>query len=108
MDETSCSDQNVSYDFENHWNKAYKKTDVTNLGWYEEDPIPSMELIATCNLPKDALIFNAGAGASTLINQLINKGFSNIIINDIASEALAELKSNVAKHNNSELQYIYC
>ena len=106
MDETSCNNENTSYDFENHWNKAYIKTPTTNLGWYEEDPIPSMDLIAACNLPKDALIFNAGAGASTLINQLIDKGFLNIIINDIASEALTELKENVTKYTNSNLEYI--
>ena len=70
------------YNFEEHWNKAYQKTPTTNLGWYEENPMPSLELIEACNLSNDAVIFNAGAGATSLINRLLEKGYKNIIIKD--------------------------
>jgi len=95
-----------AYDFEKHWNNAYQKTPVDSLGWYEEDPIPSMELISECNLPNDALIFNAGVGAATLIELLLNKGYTNIVVNDIAAAALTELKNNLTAHKNAEVQFI--
>ncbi|WP_299526731.1 methyltransferase domain-containing protein [uncultured Lutibacter sp.] len=94
------------YDFEKHWNNAYQKTPIDGLGWYEEDPIPSMELISACNLPKDAQIFNAGVGAATLIELLLNKGYTNIIVNDISSAALTELKNNLTEHKHSQVQFI--
>jgi len=94
------------YDFQKHWNNAYLKSPINNLGWYEEDPIPSMELISACNLSKDALIFNAGAGATTLIELLLNKGYTNIVVNDIAASALSELKNNLLTHKNSEVRFI--
>ncbi|WP_372794369.1 class I SAM-dependent methyltransferase [Lutibacter sp.] len=94
------------YDFEKHWNNAYQKTPIDSLGWYEEDPIPSLELISACNLSKDSLIFNAGVGAATLIEILLNKGYSNIVVNDISSAALTELKNNLGEHNNSHVQFI--
>jgi len=94
------------YDFEKHWNNAYQKTPIDSLGWYEEDPIPSMELISACNLPKDAQIFNAGVGAATLIELLLNKGYTNIIVNDISSAALTELKNNLKEHKHSQVQFI--
>ena len=95
-----------AYDFQKHWNNAYQKTPIDSLGWYEEDPIPSMELISACNLSEDALIFNAGAGASKLIELLFNKGYTNIVVNDIAASALTELKNNLSSHKNSHVQFM--
>lgn len=94
------------YNFEEHWNKAYQKTPITNLGWYEENPTPSLELIEACNLSNDAVIFNAGAGATSLINRLLEKGYKNIIINDIAATALAVLKKDLKNEKVSNIQFI--
>lgn len=94
------------YDFESHWNNAYRKTPLKSLGWYEESPKASLELIGDCNLEEDAFIFNAGAGASTLIECLLNDGFTNIVVNDISSSALIELKNNLSKHNHSNVEFI--
>lgn len=102
MEESLLSD----YDFEKHWNDAYQKSPITSLGWYEKNPAISINLIKECNLPKDALIFNAGAGATTLIEELLNDSFTNIVINDIAASALAELKNNLTHHKNSNIQFI--
>ena len=96
----------LEYDFENHWNNAYRKTPLKSLGWYEESPMASLELIGDCNLEEDALIFNAGAGASTLIECLLNDGFKNIVVNDISSSALIELKNNLSIHNHSNVEFI--
>ena len=94
------------FDFKNHWNNAYNKTPADSLGWYEEDPIPSMNLISECDLPKEALLFNAGVGAATLIEILLKEGYSNLIVNDIAASALTELKDNLSFHKGSEVQFI--
>jgi hypothetical protein len=94
------------YNFEEHWNKAYQKTPTTNLGWYEENPTSSLELIEACDLSNDAVIFNAGAGATSLIKLLLEKGYKNIIINDIAATALAVLKNDLTIDKASNVQFI--
>lgn len=96
----------MSYNFQDHWDKAYQKTPVTNLGWFEENATPSLELIELCDLNKDATIFNAGAGATTLINELFNKGYNNIIVNDISSQALTELSNSLNEHKNVNIKLI--
>lgn len=106
MNEDSGECENTTYDFEKHWNAAYQKSPITNLGWYEENPAPSVELIDVCNLPKDALIFNAGAGATTLISELLKKGYVNIVVNDIAAAALAELESHLLPYKNAHIQFV--
>lgn len=96
----------TSFDYEKHWNNAYQKTPVNNLGWYEENPTPSLELIKACNLSKNALIFNAGAGATTLINKLLHTGYTNIILNDIAAFPLATLKNELIFNKTTNIQFI--
>lgn len=96
----------IEYDFQSHWNNAYRKTPTENLGWYEKDPAPSMELIALCDLPENAKIFNAGAGSTTLINKLLKKGYTNIIVNDIAVASLRELRRDLVIPHDADVQFI--
>ena len=71
MTDNFCKPEENSYNFEEHWNNAYLKTPTKSLGWYEENPEQSISLINECNLLENALIFNAGAGSTTLINKLL-------------------------------------
>lgn len=89
--------KNSIYNYETHWNKAYKNNPNEKLGWFESDPVTSLELIEKCELEKESIIFNAGAGTSNLIKLLISKGYKNIIINDISSLALEKLKNSIEK-----------
>ena len=89
-----------NYDYKEHWNNAYQNNVVEKLGWFEDDPVASFDLIEKCNLSKDALIFNAGAGATTLITLLLEKGYSNILVNDISSLALNKLKNSIDGNSN--------
>lgn len=100
------NEPHIDYDFETHWNNAYRKTPVNSLGWYEENPEASLELIKECNLPEDSLIFNAGAGATTLIERLLIEGYTNIVVNDISSSALIELKNDLTQHNHSNVEFV--
>jgi SAM-dependent methyltransferase len=81
-----------SKDLSAHWDRAYTKTPIDKLGWYESTPQQSLQLIAKCGLEKDACILNVGAGASNLIDALLEEGYTNLIANDISSAALKNLK----------------
>jgi len=96
----------MSYNFQDHWDKAYQRTPVSNLGWFEESATPSLELIELCDLSKDAKIFNAGAGATTLINELLNNGYKNIIVNDISAQALSELNNSLNEYKKATIKFI--
>lgn len=90
----------------NHWDKVYANTDPENTGWYQETAKPSLELIASCNLDRSATILNVGTGASTMINDLLELGYSNILVNDISKEALSTLKSRIPSDKLSNIQFI--
>lgn len=100
INEQNCSilpesSETKPIDFKHHWNKAYDKTEIKKLGWYEENPEPSINLIEKCELTKDSVLLNVGVGASTLIDELLKLGFENIIANDISESALNKLKARL-------------
>jgi len=90
-----------SVNFGEHWCGVYTDSDISKLGWYEDESTPVLELIDACNLNKDAKILTVGAGATTLIDSLVERGFSNLVANDISSCALNALKKRLgAAHKN--------
>lgn len=92
--------------YKEHWNKVYSSDDMTSLGWYEDIPKPSLDLIAKCGLTKKAKILDVGSGATTLIDNLIQQGYKNIIALDISAIALDKLKSRLSKENSEFIQWV--
>ncbi len=111
--QTSCSitdsgcktSVNPTENLGEYWCGKYTNVDYKKLGWYEEESKPSLELIEQCNLPKDAVIFNVGAGATTLVDSLLKNGYTNIIANDISSCALNNIKKRIGD-NQKNVQFI--
>ncbi len=91
--------------YKEHWNKVYSSNDMTNLGWYEEIPKPSIDFIAECGLDKNAVILDVGSGATTLIDNLIQQGYKNIIATDISTIALEKSKTRISKENSSFVKW---
>ncbi len=89
-----------------HWERVYQNNAVDRLGWYESSPDPSLNLIELCKLTQDAAILNVGAGATTLVDELVVIGYQNIIVNDISSEALKELKLRLGSEKSSLVRWV--
>lgn len=84
-----------------HWHDVYKDADITTLGWYEIESTPSLQLIDKCNLSKNDLILNVGAGSTTLIDSLLENGYTNLIANDISGKSLNIIKGRVGEKQHS-------
>lgn len=89
-----------------HWDRVYQKTASEKLGWYEARSEPSLQLIEKCNLNKDAFILNVGAGATTLVDALLESGFRNIIANDISNPALEEIQLRLDPAESKNIRWI--
>lgn len=96
---------NNPQDLTSYWNSAYDKEDH-ELGWFEENPTQTMQLIERCKLEKYAKILNVGAGTTYLIDTLLNEGYSNIIANDLSPVALQKLKDRILKSHQYNLECI--
>jgi len=89
-----------------HWERVYKNSSVDKLGWYETRSEPTLKLIELCKLDKNAAILNVGAGATTLVDELIEIGYQNIIANDISKAALEELQLRLGPDRSPLVRWI--
>lgn len=92
--------------YKEHWNSVYDSKTNEQLGWYEVVPEKTMQLIEDCNLKSNATILNVGAGTTILIDELLKKGFTNIIANDLSESALKNLKHRIKSDFNYNLECI--
>jgi len=92
--------------YKEHWNSVYDSKTDEQLGWYEAIPEKTIQLIEECNLQSNATILNVGAGTTTLIDELLKKGFTNIIANDLSESALKNLKHRIKLDFNYNLECI--
>ena len=97
---------NTKINYKEHWNKVYSKNEIEKTGWYEESPKPSLELIKECNLNKDATILDVGSGATTLIKQLIEECYNNIVATDISNVALQKAKERLKQEETELVKWI--
>ncbi len=93
-------------DYKEHWNKTYSKSEINKLGWYEESPEPSLELIKECNLNKDSLILDVGSGTTTLIEKLLKDHYNNIVATDISDVALTQAQDNLNAKESKSVRWI--
>ncbi|HEY5621326.1 MAG TPA: class I SAM-dependent methyltransferase [Pontiella sp.] len=81
-----------------HWNRIYRETEETRLGWYEEDPSPVFELLRQVDGWEESSVFLPGAGTSVLAERLLKAG-SRLILNDLSPVALERLKARLTAHD---------
>lgn len=89
-----------------HWDEIYTYLDADELTWYEENPDASLSLLSKCNIDKNGYVLDIGAGESTFIDHLVDRGFKNIVAIDISEIALNKLKDRLGKEKASLVKWI--
>lgn len=75
-----------------HWEDVYSRNPVMSLSWFEREPTTSLRLIdEVASGPTDGLI-DVGAGASSLVDQLVEHGFTDVSVLDVSQLALNEVR----------------
>jgi SAM-dependent methyltransferase len=78
----------MDMDRQAHWQEIYESKAETEVSWHQDHPAASLTLIEGAGLPKDAGIIDVGGGASRLVDNLIEEGWTNITVLDIAPASL--------------------
>lgn len=82
-----------------HWEKVYCEKSLPEVSWYQPIPEPSLGIISGLNLSKESALIDVGGGDSFLVDFLLEKGFSNLSVLDISSEALERVKRRLGALN---------
>ncbi len=72
-----------------HWQQVYETKEADRLTWYQPHLERSLAFIRSRRLPRNARIVDVGGGASTLVDDLLADGFTNLAVIDLSSQALA-------------------
>jgi ubiquinone/menaquinone biosynthesis C-methylase UbiE len=72
-----------------HWDQVYTTKTTSALSWFQEHADRSLNLIRATGVGSDASIIDVGGGASTLVDDLLAHGFTNLTVLDLSGAALA-------------------
>ncbi len=78
-----------------HWEKVYQTKQPTEVSWYRPHLEISLKLIEDAASSCDAAIIDVGAGESTLVDDLLVRGFRNLYAMDLSSTALDVAKARL-------------
>jgi trans-aconitate methyltransferase len=81
-----------------HWDSVHSDKSFTDVSWYQETPDKSLELIAATGIAYSDAIIDAGGGVSTLVDHLLERGYSDLTILDISANALQQARDRLAGH----------
>lgn len=71
-----------------HWRRVYEGKGAEAVSWYRPRLERSLAFVERSGLGLDARIVDIGGGASTLVDDLLDAGYSNVAVIDLADAAL--------------------
>lgn len=87
-----------------HWENIYRTKAVDAVSWYTPHLTTSLALIHRIS-NKQSSIIDVGAGASTLVDDLLSAGYQNLTVLDISEPALACTKKRLGSAS-SQVKWI--
>jgi hypothetical protein len=78
-----------------HWQRVYSEKAETSVSWYQPTSVRSLTAIREAAPGLDASIIDIGGGASTLVDGLLEAGYTDITVLDIADVALEKSKARL-------------
>jgi SAM-dependent methyltransferase len=71
-----------------HWEQVYRSRSTREVSWYRAHLERSLETIRRVAPSPNTAILDVGAGASTLVDDLLSAGYTRLTVLDIAAAAL--------------------
>jgi len=83
-----------------HWDKIYREKLPDAVSWYCPHLERSVALIEKAAPARDSSIIDVGGGESTLVDDLIAKGYRNLTVLDVSQAAVDVTKSRLGPTAN--------
>jgi SAM-dependent methyltransferase len=78
-----------------HWEAIYGAKAPHDVSWYRPHLDRSLKFIDQAGLSPDAEIIDVGAGASTLADDLLERGYRKVTVLDLSEAAIAHARSRL-------------
>jgi SAM-dependent methyltransferase len=101
------SENGSRMDMERHWEKVYGTQAPDQVSWFRPHLETSLAQIERSTQgDRSASIIDAGSGASTLIDDLIERGYRNITVLDISKTALDLAQERLGKALSKSVRWL--
>jgi 2-polyprenyl-3-methyl-5-hydroxy-6-metoxy-1,4-benzoquinol methylase len=80
-----------------HWEKIYREKRADTVSWYRPHLERSLELIEKAAPARDASIIDVGGGESTLVDDLLSRGYQNVTVLDVSQTAIDVTKKRLGQ-----------
>jgi hypothetical protein len=90
-----------------HWERDYETKAPDQVSWFRPHLETSLALIGRTAVDRPAAIIDVGGGASTLVDDLLGRGYRNITVLDISQIALDVAKERLGEASDS-VQWLRC
>jgi SAM-dependent methyltransferase len=80
-----------------HWDRIYADKTAEQLSWYRPRLEQSLAWIDRSDLAADARIVDVGGGASTLVDDLLARGFTRVSVVDLSARALERARERLGE-----------
>ena len=83
-----------------HWEGVYSGKPADQVSWFQQHAASSLRLIKGC-ADTNAQIIDVGGGASVLVDELLNAGYRNLTVLDLAESALTASRARLGERAQS-------
>ncbi len=83
-----------------HWETVYSTRAADQVGWFQPHAASSLRLIEG-SADRDAHVIDVGGGASVLVDDLLDAGYRNLTVLDLADSALAASRARLGRRARS-------
>jgi len=88
---------NCDVDTKAHWDRIYTSKPPNQVSWYRPHLEASLAWIERAARNCSAAIIDVGGGASTLVDDLLARGFKNVTVLDVSEVAIEGTKSRLGE-----------
>lgn len=82
-------------DAKSHWEGIYQTKQSNEVSWTQTQPALAQELVMRYAPHTNASIWDVGGGESNLVDALLDCGYSNVTVLDIAASALQRAQARL-------------
>jgi len=90
---------------EQYWDRIYRTKHAQDVSWFRPHLHTSLELISQTGVSRDAPILDVGGGASTLVDDLLAAGYSDLTVVDLSEAGLETARARLGPRA-SEVKWV--
>ena len=78
-----------------HWQRVYAEKASSEVSWFQSVPTLSLEALERFGAAPGSSVIDIGGGTSTLVDALVDSGWEDITVLDIAPSALDQTRARL-------------